>query len=273
MHTSKLWRLIASLLALAIVGAACSSDADEPGGSAAGDDPSSDATTEFDPVNSGQLTVCSDIPYAPFEFEGDDGEFTGFDIEIIREVAADAGLELNVRVTPFDGILGSVEAGDCDLVASALTIKPEREEQVDFSDPYYETDQSLMIKADQADDLGSLADFSGKQIGVQSGTTGADYATENAPSDAEIVEFDGADGLFGAIEAGTIDGILQDEPVNNLRAAADDTLEVIEVFQTDERYGFAVKTGNDGLRAQINATLARIRDSGRYDQIFAEFFG
>ena len=143
---------------------------------------------------------------------------------------------------PFDGILGSLAAGDCDVVASAVTITDERAEQVDFSDPYFDAEQSLLIKADN-DEIAGIADLAGKTVGVQTGTTGEAYANENAEG-ATITSFEDSDGLFAALESGTIDAILQDLPVNGYRSTQDPSVEVIETYPTEEQYGFAVEKGN-----------------------------
>jgi ABC-type amino acid transport substrate-binding protein len=102
---------------------------------------------EFSTVNEGTLTVCSDIPYAPFEFE-EGGEFTGFDIELMEAIATQLGLEMEVNAIGFDPIQSgtALEAGQCDVAASAMTITEEREENLDFSDPYYDANQSLLVQ-------------------------------------------------------------------------------------------------------------------------------
>ena len=128
---------------------------------------------------------------------------------------------------PFDGILGSLAAGDCDVVGSAVSITDERKEQVDFSEPYFDSAQSLLIKAEDGGEITSLEDFDGRPLGVQSGTTGETYANENATG-ATVTSFEDSDGLFAALEAGEIDGILQDLPVNGYRTTQDDSLVVIE---------------------------------------------
>ena len=124
---------------------------------------------------------------------------------------------------------------------------------------------------DSSGEITSLADLGGKRIGVQSATTGATYAEENAPDDAEIVEFDDTDGLFGALESGDIDAILQDLPVNAGRVAEDDSVAVVETYPTDEQYGFAVEKGSD-LKAELDEALANVRSSGDYDLLYAKYF-
>lgn len=222
-------------------------------------------------VDDGALTVCSDTPYEPFEFKDDAGRDTGYDMDLLRAIGERAGLELAVIDLPFDGILGSLEAGDCDVVASAVTITEERAQQVDFTDPYFDADQSLLVKADQAEAKATLAELADATIGVQSGTTGETYANENNPG-AEIKSFEDSDGLFSALEAGEIDAILQDLPVNAYRATQDTSVVVVETYPTGEQYGFAVKQGNEGLLSFLNEGLEALRADGTFDEIYGTYF-
>lgn len=231
-----------------------------------------DAAADFETVNEGVLTVCTDSPYPPMEFEVD-GEFTGFDIELMRAIADGLGLGLEVNNTGFDPITSglAMEAGDCDVAAASITITPERAEAILFSDGYFTADQSLLVKADSG--LSTLADFDGESLGVQTGTTGQIYAEENAPEGAELVDFENPGDLFLALDGGQIAGILQDIIPNADRALTDDTVVVAETYPTDETYGFAAKLeGSEALMEAINAQLAALRADGTYDAIYEEFF-
>ncbi|CAN5521336.1 basic amino acid ABC transporter substrate-binding protein [soil metagenome] len=254
---------------------ACSDDdgGDTTSGSSSGSGSGSGSAAEAPPtIEEGTLTVCSDIPYEPFEFEGDGPSgYTGFDIDLLAAVAETSSLELSVSDVDFDGILGNLAADSCDVVASAVTITDERAEQVDFTESYFDADQSLLVKTDT--DIAGLDDLDGKTIGVQSGTTGETYAKDNTPDGAEVKSFEGADALFAAIESGDIDAILQDFPVNAYRATQDDSVDVVEEYTTDEAYGFAVKKGNTELLDALNAGLTSVRDDGDYDTIYEEYFG
>lgn len=269
------FRFILALLAAAalLVAAGCGNSDD--GDSSSGDETTTTveggiATPET--ITEGTLAVCSDIPYEPFEFEGDGPSgYTGFDIELLAAIAAQMNLELSVTDVEFDGILGNLAAGNCDVVASAVTITDERAEEVDFTEPYFDAVQSLLVPVDS--DVTALADLAGQRIGVQSGTTGESYANDNTPDGAEVVSFDGADALFVALESGEIDAILQDFPVNAYRATQDDGVKVVEEYPTDEQYGFAVEKGNTQLLDALNEGLAAVRESGQYDTIFASYFG
>lgn len=224
-------------------------------------------------VRDGALTVCTDLPYAPFEIEAPDGLHTGFDLDLLREVAFDRELELVVLDRPFDGLLEDVERGRCDVAAAAITITRERDQQVDFTQPYFDADQSLLVRTGDGGRFATLASLAGERIGVQAGTTGRSYAADHLPPGAEIVELEDAPALFGAVLAGEVAAVLQDYPVNAYRATQDDRFVVTETFPTGERYGFAVPSGATETLALVDGGLDQLRDDGRFDEIFARYFG
>lgn len=117
----------------------------------------------------------------------------------------------------------------------------------------------------------SLDDLAGKTIGVQAGTTGETYANEHKPEGATVKSFEDTTGLFGALESGDIDAILQDLPVNAGRVAEDDSVAVVETYETGEEYGFAVAKGSD-LTEKLNTTLQAVHDDGTYDLLYAKYF-
>ncbi len=250
---------LALVVALALVGAGCGDD----------DDVDADA---FGLVSAGTLTVCTDSPYAPMEFEDADGNFTGFDIELMRAIAKDLGLETAVVNSGFDPITSglAMESGECDIAAASITITDEREANIDFSDQYFSGDQSLLVKA--AGGMNTLASFAGENLGVQTGTTGEIYANENAP-DATIVSYEGPGDLLTALVAGEVDGVLQDIVVNGEAALNDDSLSIVETYPTNEFYGLAVQEdGKEALLTAVNASLAKVRADGTYDDIYNDFF-
>ncbi len=226
-----------------------------------------------DLITEGTLTVCSEIPYEPFEFEDPAGPagYSGFDIELIDAIAKEMDLELAVANTPFDGIWLQPAAGACDVVASAMTITEDRAENALFSNAYFGADQSLLVNA--GDENLKLADMDGRKIGVQVGTTGEAYAEANKPAGAELVTYDEGAALFLAIEAGEVDAILQDLPVNGYRAAQDPKFAIAETYVTGELYGFAVALDNTDLMDDINAALQTLRDNGTYGDLHEKYFG
>ena len=264
------------LLVGALVLGACGDDGDSDEGSdTTGGDSGSEQAIELPEgvslVNDGQLTVCSDMPYKPFEFE-EDGKVQGFDYEVVSAMADQVGLDVEFRTTPFDSIIPALAAGECDMIASAMTITDERAEQVDFTEAYFDADQSLLIRAEDEGTISSLEDLAGKNIGVQVETTGATYAEENKPEGATIRAFQTGDEMFPALLSGDLDAALQDFPVNAYRASQSDEFVVTETFPTGEQYGFAVAKGSE-LLAPLDEALAAIRDDGTYDEIFATWFG
>jgi polar amino acid transport system substrate-binding protein len=237
---------------------------------ACGDDDAD--TSEFGLVSGGTLTICTDVPYPPMEFEDSSTEsgYSGFDIELVEAIADDLGLSLSVATPGWDAITSglAMEAGDCDLSAASITITPEREENVDFSDAYFNGEQSLLVSGDSG--ISSATD-AGK-IAVQSGTTGELYAQENLSN--ELISFEDAGALYLALEAGEVDGVITDLVGN--QGYVDDNpgvATVVQTWETDEFYGFAVQEeGSEALLEAVNTSLAKLQDDGTYDAIYDKWF-
>jgi ABC-type amino acid transport substrate-binding protein len=223
-------------------------------------------------VNEGALTVCSNVPFEPFEYVGDDGEYTGFDMDLTREIAAGMGLELEVQNASFDGLQSGtvLAANQCDLIAAAVTITPEREKNLAFSDPYYDSLQSLLVSSESK--AKSLEDMAGKKIGIQQGTTGETYARDKAPSDTEVIAYQTDAELFQALQAGNIDAVLQDLPVN-LGHTDGDAFTIAATFPTGEVYGLAMKKdGSEELVKEVNSQLTAMRENGKYTELYNKYF-
>lgn len=218
-------------------------------------------------LTEGTLTVCSNPPYEPFEYE-EGGEVVGLDIDIVKEIAADLGVETEVKITPFEGIQSGadLDSGNCDIVASGITITDVREEKMDFSDPYFDADQGLLVPAGSG--LATVEDLAGKTVGVQAATTGETWATDQGLSTVQVEDL----GLqIEALRAGQVDAIINDIAV--LGPYEGDDFEIGATFPTGEQYGFGVKTGNSALLDAVNATLARIKDDGTYAEIYESYIG
>jgi polar amino acid transport system substrate-binding protein len=273
--TTRTPRLLVGVTILLALLAGCGDDGDDTTTTAAagGGEASIELPDDVELVKAGQLTVCSDMPYEPFEFE-EDGTTKGFDYEVVAAMSERLGLDVEFRTTPFDSIIAALAAGDCDMIASAMTITEAREEQVSFTEPYFDADQSLLILAENEGRFTSLQDLAGQDIGVQVETTGSAYAEENLPEGATIRSFQTGDEMFPALISGEIDAALQDFPVNAYRASQEpDRFVVTERFPTGEQYGFAVSQNATSLLEALDAALAEIREDGTYDQIFSTWFG
>jgi polar amino acid transport system substrate-binding protein len=224
-------------------------------------------------VEEGKLTVCTHLPYKPFEFNRG-GEVVGFDIDLMDLVAEDLGLETKVFDTPFEGIQSgqSLNTGQCDVAAAGMTITEERANAIDFSDPYFDATQALLVKKGAG--ITSMEDLAGKTLAVQVGTTGEIYGEENAPDDTNLRSFEDLALLTAAVKTGQVDAAINDNGVLYDYVKDNPDTEVVTEFDTGEQYGFAVKkNGNDELLQTVNDVLAKAKDDGTYDKIYEKWFG
>lgn len=258
--------LAATASAALLLVTACGGDGGEETGSDGGED--------LGLVSSGTLTACSNVPYPPFEIEDPEAPsgYSGFDIDLLQAIADDLDLELAVANVSFEALQSGTTfvSGQCDIGASAITITEEREENLTFSEPYYDSLQSLLVAPGSG--VESIADLEGRNVGVQAGTTGLSYAQENAQG-ATLVEYPGNAELWAAIQAGQIDAILQDLPVNVENAESDPSYVIVEEYSTDEQYGYAMaKDAAPELVEAINSSLQGLRDDGTYQEIYDSYF-
>ncbi|ASU80528.1 ABC transporter substrate-binding protein [Actinopolyspora erythraea] len=224
-------------------------------------------------VNEGQLTTCTNAPYEPFESR-EDGEIVGFDIDLIDLVAEDLGVEQQVTNSPFTTIQSgqALNVGNCDVAAAAITINDVREENFDFSDPYFDATQALLAPRDSGID--SLAKLEGKTLGYQKGTTGAEYAKEHAEQHgATLKQFADLGLLLQGMRTGKVDAVINDDFALLDFEKENRNFEVTKELRTDESYGFGVKTGNDKLKNKINEVLAEAKRDGTYDRLYEKWFG
>jgi polar amino acid transport system substrate-binding protein len=259
----------ATFAVLAMSLTACGSDSDSTGTDSSG-------SPDLGLISDGTLTVCSDVPYPPFEDFDKTTEtgFSGFDVDIVNAIAEQLDLKVEIKDSDFNALQSglALASGQCDMAASAMTITPEREEKIGFSDGYYDSEQSLLVPADSS--IASIDDLDGVKVGVQKGTTGEAYANENA-SGADIVVFPSDGEMYAAIKAGQVEALLQDLPVNldhqnDPKAAGQFT--VVEKYDTGESYGLAMAKTNTGLIDAVNDALATMKDDGDYQTIYDTYF-
>jgi polar amino acid transport system substrate-binding protein len=257
--------VLAALMAL--IGTACAEEAAPPSPGGNGETAAPTVTT----VQEGILQVGSCLDYPPFEsVEG--GDEVGFDVDLAEEIAGRLGLEVEWVRADFDTIFTAVAGQQFDMVAAASTITEERQEVVDFSDPYYNSRQSLVVVSGSGiastDDIGE-----GDRVGIQRGTTGKAYADEVlAPQGAEIVSFQAAPDAFRDLEAGNLVAVVNDEPSSAEIIEDLPSLEIAQPIDTDEKYGFAFSKDNPELTEAANGALAEIVADGTYATIFETYF-
>jgi polar amino acid transport system substrate-binding protein len=258
--------LLGVVLALGMIAVACKKEAAPP----VAQSPEAPA---FTTLMEGVLQVGSCLDYPPFEsVEG--GDEVGFDVDLAEAVAERLGLTVEWVRADFDTIFTSVAAGQFDMVAAASTITEERQEVVDFSAPYYNSRQALVVNTGLTPAIASTDDIGeGHTVGVQKGTTGADWAKDNlAPQGAEIKTYQGAPDAFRDLEAGGITAVVNDEPSSADIITDLEGVEIVEPIDTGEKYGFALSKDNPELSAAVNQALAEIIADGTYAEIFGTYF-
>jgi polar amino acid transport system substrate-binding protein len=219
--------------------------------------------------------VGTDAAYAPFESQNEKAEIVGFDIDVVKAVAKKAGIELKFINTPWEGIFNALLQGDRDLVVSAVTITPERQQTMDFSEPYFDAQQLIAVK--QNSKVAKFGDLKGLKVGVQTGTTGDEAISKlQGKTSRNIKRFELTPLALKELEAGGVDAVVADNGVivnyvvNNpgglFKTVSDPTF-------VPERYGIALKKGNVELLAKVNQGLAGIKADGSYQALYAKYFG
>ncbi|MCD7437921.1 ABC transporter substrate-binding protein [Streptomyces lincolnensis] len=255
----------AGLLLVAVSGCTSSDD----GGSG-----SKTAAGGVELVKAGQLTTCTHLPYPPFQSEID-GKVQGFDVALIDLVAKDLGVKQEILDTPFENFKTGafLNSGECDLAAAGMTITDERKKNVDFSDPYFDATQALLVA--KGSGITSLADAKAKKskLGAQAQTTGEDYAKGQG---FDPVSFESSDAVLNGLRSGQVKAVIIDYPVVQgwLKTKANaDAFEVADNINTGEQYGFTVKKGNTKLLAAIDKALSDARADGTYKTLYEKWIG
>jgi len=233
-----------------------------------------------------KLIVGTSADFAPFEYIDENGDIIGFDIELITTILENLNYTVEVKDIGWDPLIPSIQSGNIDVIAAAMTITEEREEQIDFSDPYYEADQSIIIKTgsgveiNMSDDLENFTEsISNLTIGAQIGTTGADWIQTNL-IDVGLMEEDQLQlydlyiDAVADLDIGTerLDAVIIDSPVGEAFAESAGR-EVVYLIITGENYGFGVKEGNTDLLDEINTELETFVNSEDWNDLITKYFG
>ena len=245
--------------------AACGDDDDDDGGGGGTDT----AAAEVDTLKPGTLVVGVDVPYPPFE-QGRPPDYEGFEIDLTNEIARQLGLEVEYKDTPFDTIFRDLSQNKFDAAVAGSTILPEREKVVDFGDPWASTEQSLLVQ--EGSGIATLDDVDGKTVGVQKGTTGEDYARENANA-GDLRSYPEIDDAFNALVAGQVDAVVFDLTGTEEAAEKLDGLEVVDRYDTGEYLAIAFNEDNDALREAANEIIQEMKTDGTIEGAYKEWLG
>jgi len=233
------------------------------------------ATDAFDDAKArGELIVAMDAGYVPFEILEADGSFSGFDVDLINEVAKDMGVKVKIKNVAWNGIIGELNTGKADLIISGMSITPERAKAVAFSEPYFMVGQVVVSRVGDenvmsADDLGA----EGLTIAVQEGTTGEFAVREKFPK-AKLLRFPKADQACLAVVQKKADAVVFDHPFLQSYVAKQGkgTLKGNWKPFTEEPIGAAFRKTSPKLADAFDATLERLRKDGTYDALVKKYF-
>ena len=221
-------------------------------------------------ASAADLIVATDTAFVPFEFkEGD--KYVGFDIDLWDAIAKDIGASYELRPMDFAGIIPALQTGQVDVALAGITIKPERQEAIDFSDGYYDSGLLLMVPADSA--VESAADLAGKTLAVKTGTSSSDYAEENF-KETELRKFPNIDNAYLELRTGGVDAAMHDTPnvLYYIATAGGGQVKAVGEQMMGHEYGIGFPKGSE-LTAKVNAALAAMKADGRYDAIYEKWFG
>jgi polar amino acid transport system substrate-binding protein len=224
-----------------------------------------------------KIIVGTSADFPPFEYINNEGTIVGFDVDMVTMILEEAGYTVEVQDIAFDSLIPSLENGNIDVIAAAMTITAAREEQIDFSDPYYEADQSVLAKVDADLNISNNMDLQNYTVGSQTGTTGAAWIQENLVDNGTLDEEN-----FNRYETytlavldlvnGNIDALVLDKPVAESYVKNQD-VEIILTIITEESYGLGVRDGETEFLQEINTGLASLMDSDEWDELILEYFG
>lgn len=221
---------------------------------------------EEDPSEGGTLIMATNAEFPPYEYyEGD--EIVGIDAEIAGAIAEELGMTLKIEDMAFDSIITAVSGGKADVGLAGMTVTPDREENVNFSDTYAEAAQVIIVKEDS--EVASPDDLVGKKVGVQLGTTGDIYADDI--EDAQVERYNKGMEAVQALQQDKIDAVVIDGEPAKVFVSENEGLKILDEAFTEEEYAIAIAKDNDELLEKINTALASLKDSGKLDEIVAKY--
>lgn len=260
--------LIGALLTMAV---ACKDSAKDDFSKETTADPSAetaDSDIDIGSKTNGILVMGTNAFFPPFEYyEGE--EIVGIDAELMQAIADELGVQLEIVNMEFESLPNALSSGQIDVIAAGFTINPDRQETMDFTTPYYNATQTIIVLSDSG--LATLDDITDKVIGVQTGTTGYDCALE-ITDESNICSFDNGMMAVEALKNGQVDAVIIDNnPAKTYEKENPDDLMLIEGAFDEEQYAMAVVKGSTTLQDNINTALAAIIEDGTYDEIIGKY--
>ncbi len=221
-----------------------------------------------------KIVVASEASFPPMEYIDDSGTIIGFDIDLIKAVAKEAGLEVEIQNVAWDGIFGALQSGNADLIASSVTITDDRKARFAFTRPYLKAGQVLLVRAADKDKYPDLKALSDKAVGVQMGTTGAEFMQKQGGS--EVKQYNTAGLAIIDLANGNLEGVLIDKPVADYYATQKpefaQKLHLAGAPHTEEQFGFVLRKDDKELLAKLDSALANVQANGTAQKIEDDWF-
>ncbi|NKF06521.1 transporter substrate-binding domain-containing protein [Clostridium gasigenes] len=217
--------------------------------------------------------IATDSKFAPFSFE-ENGNYKGIDVDILAEVAKAAGFEYELKPMDFGAIIPAIKSNQIDAAIAGMGITDERKESLDFSEPYFESGLSMVIKGDNTE-INGVEDLNGKTVAVKKGTAGEKWALDNEKNyNLKVKHFEDSPSIFLEVQGRNSDFLLDDYPViaYKVKVDANNELKIVGDKVTTSNYGFAVNKGkNTELMTKFQAGLKTIKENGKYDEILSKY--
>ena len=218
--------------------------------------------------SSNKLVMCTNAEFPPYEYK-DGGNYMGIDVECAKLIGEKLGKEVEILDIAFDSLIPTVMSGKADFAMAGMTVTEDRKENVDFSHTYQNAVQTIVVPYDSS--IKSVDDMYGKKIGVQTGTTGDIYCSDDFGEDAMQRYSKIIDG-FQAMKSGKIDAIVVDDQVAKSIVEQDSgSFKILDTAYAEEEYAIAVKKGNTELLDKINTAIDEIKSSGELKSIVDKY--
>lgn len=213
-----------------------------------------------------ELVMATNAEFPPYEYHQGD-KIVGIDVEICQAIADEMGRELVIEDMAFDSVITSVYTGKADLGAAGLTVTEDRLKNINFSTPYATAAQVIIVAEDS--EIASPDDLIGKTIGVQLGTTGDIYAEDI--EDATLERYNKGFEAVQALLQGKIDAVIIDNEPAKVYVAQNEGLKIVDEAFTYEEYAIAIAKNNTELLNEVNAAIAKLKESGKLDEIVNKY--
>ena len=231
----------------------------------------SDANGEVSLVKSGTLSVCTNTPYKPFEYE-ENGTIVGLDADIANAIASDLGVKAQLTSISFEGLDSGtgLATGQCDIALAGIGVTDERKSKMEFTTVYF--DDNLAILVPKGSSITSAADLKGVSVGAQQATSGETYAKENG---AEVIQYEDTSLMFSALKTGQVKAVAANLSVVSEALTNDpDSFKIAyQDSANTEQIAAAVSSNNKALLTKANATITKLKENGELDKMKAKWVG